>query len=186
MRSELETIIRQALPILLLCGLFQVGAGSILGGVEESFAVPGILVMVPPLLALRGNIGGALASRLGTGLHQGVIDPGVLWGDEVKTNFFASIFLTFLVSLFIGTLGSIVTIVTGLHPFSLHLIIVLVSIALIAGMVSSFGLVGLTVLIALFSYRRDWDPDNVTSPLMASIGDFFTIISIYIGVLLVL
>lgn len=185
-KSELETIIRQALPILLLCALFQVGAGSILGGVEKSFAIPGILVMVPPLLALRGNIGGALASRLGTGLHQGIIDPKVLWGEEVKSNVLASIFLTFLVSLFIGTLGSTVTIITGLHPFSLTLILTLVTIALIAGMLSSFGLVGLTVLIALLSYRRDWDPDNVTSPLMASIGDFFTIISIYIGTILVL
>lgn len=177
---------RQALPILLLCALFQVGAGSILGGMESSFMLPGILVMVPPLLALRGNIGGALASRLGTGLHQGVIDPGSLWGPEVRTNVGASIFLTFLISVTTGIFAFVVTVLTGLHAVTLALFLDLVLIALIAGMLSSFGLIGLTVLVALFSYRRGWDPDNVTSPLMASIGDFFTVISLYIGVILIL
>lgn len=180
---------RQALPILLLCALFQVGAGSILGGMESSFILPGVLVMVPPLLALRGNIGGALASRLGTGLHQGVIDPGSLWGPEVKTNIGASVFLTFLISVATGGLAFAVTfavtVLTGLHAVTLALFLDLVLIALIAGMLSSFALVGLTVLVALFSYRRGWDPDNVTSPLMASVGDFFTVISLYIGVFLV-
>lgn len=157
-----------------------------LGGVEDSFVIPGILVMVPPLLALRGNIGGALASRLGTGLHQGVIDPEGLWGPEVKTNVGASIFLTFMVSIATGVLAFFVTVLTGLHPLTFYLFKTLTLIALIAGLLSSFVLIGLTVLIALLSYRRGWDPDNVTSPLMASIGDFFTVISLYLGVLLVM
>lgn len=146
---------------------------------------PGFLVMIPPLLALRGNISGALASRLGTGLHQGIIDPDVLWGPEVRTNVGASIFLTFMVSVSAGTLAFVVTILTGLHPFSLYLLSVLVSVALIAGMISSIGLIGLTVLVALFSYRRNWDPDNVTSPLMASIGDLITLTSIFIAIIVV-
>lgn len=183
--SEISKIIRQALPILLLCALIQVGGGSVLGGAKSNFTLPGILVMVPPLLALRGNIGGALASRLGTGLHQGVIEPDDLWGDEVQTNVIASILLTLLASLAIGMLGFAITTLTGLHPFSANLFISLTLVAFIAGMLSSFGLVGLTVFIALFSYRRGWDPDNITSPLISSLGDFFTIFSIYIGVWLV-
>lgn len=184
--SETVEIIRQALPILVFCALIQFGTGSLLGGMGNRLKiVPGILVMVPPLLALRGNIGGSLASRLGTGLHQGIVNPDVLWGPEVKTNVGASLFLTFLVSLATGILAFLITFLTGLHPASLYLFSVLVSIALIAGMLSSLGLIGLTVLIALFSYRRGWDPDNVTSPLMASIGDLVTMNSIYIAVVLV-
>lgn len=170
----------------MICTLFQVGAGSFLGGMGKSFALPGVLVMVPPLLALRGNIGGALASRLGTGLHQGIIDPESLSGPEVRTNVGASLFLTFFVSFLTGVLAFAVTVLTGLHPFSLQLLLSLVLIALIAGLISGFGLIGLTVLIALFSYRRGWDPDNVTSPLMSSTGDLFTVIAIYIGVLVVI
>ncbi len=184
--DEVKKILRQALPILLVCTLFQIGAGSFLGVAEKNFALPGILVMVPPLLALRGNIGGALASRLGTGLHQGVIDPESLTGPEVRTNVGASLFLTFFISSVTGVLSFVVTVLTGLHPFSFHLLLSLVSIAVIAGVVSGFGLVGLTVLVALFSYRRGWDPDNITSPLMASTGDLFTVFSIYIAVMVVL
>ncbi len=184
--QKVNKIIKNALPILLLTALIQVGGGSVLGGVKSSIRLPGILVMVPPLLALRGNIGGALASRLGTGLHQGVIKPDNLWSEEVQTNVIASILLTILASLAIGILGFTVTTLTGLHPPTIPLFTSLTLIAFIAGMLSSFGLVGLTVFIALFSFRRGWDPDNVTSPLMSSLGDFFTIFSIYVGVFLVM
>ncbi len=186
-KSQIFKIIRQALPILLVCALFQFGAGSVLGGMESSLKIlPGILVMVPPLLALRGSIGGALASRLGTGLHQGVIDPEEMWGPEVKVNIYSALFLTFLISLATGFLSLSITVLTGLHILTFHLAWSLVSIAIIAGMLSSLGLIGLTIFIALLSYRRGWDPDNITSPLTASFGDFVTMTSIYIAVILVL
>ena len=186
-KSEVGEILRQALPILLLCALFQMGAGSILGGMESEFSIlPGLLVMVPPLLALRGNISGALASRLGTGLHQGVVDSDLIWGPEVRVNVLASIFLTLIVSFVTGVLSTFVTVLTGLHSFSLSLFTKLVSIALIAGMLSSSFLTVLSVFVALFSYRRGWDPDNVTSPLLSSMGDLFTITSIFIALVLVM
>lgn len=184
-RHEVSEIVGQALPILVICGLIEFGSGSVLGGAENSLSLPGILIMVPPLLGLRGNIGGALASRLGTGLHQGIIDPDVLWGPEVKNNVGASVFLTLMISIVIGVLAFTVTVLTGLHAFSLSLLLNLTSIAVIASLISNAGLILLTVLIALFSYRRGWDPDNVTSPLIASLGDLFTVISVYIGVILV-
>lgn len=182
-RDDILKITRQALPILLFCALIQLGSGSLLGGLENKFDIlPGLLVMVPPLLGLRGNINGALASRLSSGLHQGVIDSEVLWGSEVKTNLKASIFLTFMVSLLTGVLAFSITVLTGLHPFSLHLLFTLISVGLIAGAISGFGLASLTTIIAMISYRRGWDPDNITSPLMATIGDIVTVFAIYIAI----
>lgn len=170
----------------MICALFQFGAGSLMGGMKSELElIPGILVMIPPLLAIRGNIGGALASRLGTGLHQGIIDPEIMWSDEVRTNISASILLTLLISITTGILASIVTFLTNMVGFSFLILLKMISIAVISGMMSSFGLIGLTVFVALFSYRKGWDPDNVTSPLIASVGDLFTMTSIYIAVLLV-
>lgn len=184
-KTEVSDIVRGALPLLLFCALFQFGAGSLLGRMENEFRIlPGLLVMVPPLLGLRGNVSGALASRLGTGLHQGVIDPGSLWGPEVRTNVGASVCLTFMVSIVAGFLAAGVTILTG-ASFSVLIILKLVLIAVFAGVFSSAGLIALTVMVALFSYRRGWDPDNVTSPLMASMGDLITVLSIYIALILV-
>lgn len=186
-RTEIGEIVRQALPILLFCALIQVSAGSLLGGMNDKFEIlPGLLVMIPPLLALRGNISGALASRLGTGLHQGVIDSKKFLGPEVRVNVGASVLLTLMISVATGILAFIVTVATGMHGFAFSLFWKLVSIAVLAGGLSSIGLIGLTVLIALYSYRLGWDPDNVTSPLMASIGDLVTVSSIYVAVLVVI
>ncbi|KXB02260.1 hypothetical protein AKJ44_00895 [candidate division MSBL1 archaeon SCGC-AAA261F17] len=178
-----RNIVGQALPILLLCVLIEVGAGLVLGGMEENFKLlPGLIVLVPPLLGLRGNISGALASRLGTALHQGVLDPRFLWGPEMRVNVFSSFFLTLLVSASAGILAWLVTLLVGIESVSLFTFL---AIAIIAGILSSFILIGLTIGIAFMSYAKGFDPDNVTSPLMASIGDIFTIICIYISVLLV-
>lgn len=183
---EVSKIMRQALPILVFCALFELGAGSLLGGMEDKFSMlPGLLIMVPPLLGFRGNISGALASRISSGLHQGIIDPEVLWGEEVDQNLKASIFLSFVVSLLTGFLSFLVTVLTGMYPSSFYLLSVLVSVALMAGLVSSLILTAFTVIVASFSYRRGWDPDNVTSPFMATMGDLVTVASIYLAIFLV-
>jgi len=61
----------------------------------------------------------------------------------------------------------------------------LIAIAVFAGFLSGLILALLTVFVAVKSYARGWDPDNITSPTMATIGDFVTIACIYLAVLLV-
>lgn len=185
-RDQIFQIARQALPVLVLCAFIEFGAGSMLGGIEGELASPGILIMVPPLLGLRGNIGGALASRLGTGLHRGVIDPDKILNPEIINNLEASIFLTVTTSTAVGVLAFGVTVLTGLHSFTLSLLTELVSIALVASLISNLGLMMLTVIVSIFSFKRGWDPDNITGPIITTIGDLFTVVSIYIGVLLVM
>src|SRR5690606_10936988 len=52
------------------CSSFAAGAvlGSIVGTFEE---LPGLLVMVPAAIGLRGNIFGALGNRISTSIHTG-------------------------------------------------------------------------------------------------------------------
>ncbi|MFW5912728.1 MAG: magnesium transporter [Candidatus Hadarchaeota archaeon] len=179
-------IIHQGLPILVVCALIEFGAGSFLGSIEENLAGPGIIIMVPPLLDLRGNIGGAMASRLGTGLHGGIIDSEKIWNPEVTNNLGASSFLTLFTATAVGFMAFGVSVLTGISTFSLHLLGKLVSIAVIASLLSNIGLMFLTIFISIFSFRRGWDPDNVTAPIIATIGDFLTAIAIYLSVLLVI
>ncbi|MBS3815504.1 MAG: magnesium transporter [Hadesarchaea archaeon] len=181
--AETKKIVRQALPILFLCVIIEVGAGSVLGGMEDSFKLlPGLIILVPPLLGLRGNISGALASRLSTALHAGILDPRLLWGPKLRTNVLSSFFLTFLVSATAGVLAWIVTLIIGIASVPIYTFII---IAVLAGMFSSLILIGLTIAVAFTSYIKGFDPDNVTGPIMASIGDIFTVIAIYVSVLVV-
>ncbi len=181
--ATVRSIVVQAISVLLLCALIEVSAGSVLGGMENSFKIlPGLMVMVPPLLALRGNISGALASRLGTALHGGVIEPPFLANPELRVNILSSIFLTFLVSLSVGVLSFLVSVSAGIEHITIWSFIL---IALISGLLSNFIMVALTVSIALGTFIHGWDPDNITSPIVATVGDFLTVLCIFIAVLLV-
>lgn len=179
---NVRSIVVQGLSILLICTFIELGAGFTLKGMEERFAlIPGLAIMTLPLLDLRGNINGALASRLGTALHSGIIRPKLKLNAELKANLAASLILGFIASATIGGLSWSVGAMMGLTVNILQLM----AVAVIAGFISGLILAFLTVLVAVFTYLRGWDPDNITSPAMATVGDFLTVICIYLAVLLV-
>jgi len=182
-RMSVRTVVIQGLTILIACALLEIFAGNVMEGMKESLTVtlPALIIMIPPLLDLRGNINGALASRLGTALHTGVIEPKLSMSDELKVNVTASLILSLLASMTIGALAIGVGALLGkpVNPLALMMI------AVVAGVVSGIILAGLTVLISIVSYKRGWDPDNVTAPLMATIGDVITMVSIFLIAVLV-
>lgn len=187
-KNGTKKIIRQVLPILLLTGLFNLGAGSLLGGMEEQMGkyLAGTLVMVPPLMALKGNITGTLASRLGSGLHQGLIDSGNILNKEVKTNVYAAITLSIITAITIGTLSTLITVLFTETVFTLSLLAQLISVAVIAATLSVILLSLISVAVSILSYRRGWDPDNITSPVLTTLGDILSIGSLYVALMVVL
>ena len=179
---DVRSIVVQGLSILLVCTFIELGAGFTLKGMEERFVlIPGLAIMVLPLLDLRGNINGALASRLGSSLHIGIIRPKLKLTAELKANLAASLILSFIASATIGGLSWSFGAMMGLAVDILKLM----AVAVIAGFFSGLILALLTVLVAIFTYLRGWDPDNITGPAMTTIGDFLIVIWIYLAVLLV-
>ncbi len=187
-KNKVKIIVRQVLPVLLLTGFFNLGAGSLLGGLEEQMAkyLTGTLVMVPPLMALKGNITGTLASRLGSGLHQGLIDSGNFLNKEVKTNVYAAISLSVITAVTIGTMATLITIIFTGTAFSLSLLAQLISVAVIAAALSVILLSIISVAVSILSYRKGWDPDNITSPVLTTLGDILSIGSLYLALWVVL
>lgn len=180
---NVRAIIIQGLSILVLCAFIELGAGFALKSMEEYLTLlPGLIVMVPPLLGLRGTINGALASRLGTALHTGIIKPRLAMTAELKANMASSLILSFLASAAIGLFSYAACILTGAETIG---VLSLVAIAVIAGFMSGLILATMTVLVAVISYTRGIDPDNITSPTMATLGDFVTVACIFLGVVLV-
>src|SRR3954467_1048597 len=72
----------------LLAGLTL---GSITGTLKE---LPGLLVLVPAPIGMRGNIFGALGSRLGTSIHAGTFTLSRRRDTLVGQNLAASIALS--------------------------------------------------------------------------------------------
>lgn len=179
---DVRAILIQGFWVLFLCVLIELAAGATLKGMEGRFKlIPGLAVMTLPLLDLRGNINGALASRLGTALHVGVLEPELKFTAELKANIVASLILSLLASITIGALASAAFVLVGV-PVN---VISLMTIAVLAGFISGLILASLTVVVAVLTFRHGWDPDNITAPIMATVGDFLTVACIFLVVLVV-
>ena len=48
-------------------------------------------------------------------------------------------------------------------------------ICTIAGLISNLIMLPITMLISFKSFENGWDPDNITSPIIAGFGDLFTL-----------
>lgn len=170
--TAVKGVLRELLPALLLAGLGALGAGWILGlMVPRLQAHAGILIMVPGLMALRGNINGAMGSRLGSAVHLGLVRPGRPFGPVTQANFAASLVLSLAVGMLVGALGWGFSLVAGLPTVSLGL---LVLVGGTTGLLSGLLLAAITIAIVLTAAHTGVDPDNVTGPLLTTVGDVIT------------
>ncbi len=179
----LPSVYREALPVLLLSGLGLVVAGLLLGEMEGILdRTPGLIVMVPVLIALRGGVSGALGARMGSAIHMGLVEPGNLWNEEARQGVLAAILLSLTLSALTGVLGHFTTVLLGLPSAGLG---TLVLIATIAGTVAGLLQVGITFGVLLLAFRRGLDPDNVTTPTLATVGDIITVLLLFLVAFLV-
>jgi mgtE-like transporter len=172
---------REALPALgasLVGGLL---AGLVLGGMRSDLrAVEGLLVLVPALLATRGNVYGSLGARLATGLHQGLIEPRVRAGDRrLRAAAAAALGNGLVASLFAATAAFAILSLLGSPVAGLgHLL----GIALVAGFLSGITLVFVVVTVVFAGYRRGYNPDTLVGPLVTTTGDVFGVLFLLIAV----
>lgn len=175
-------IMKESVPILFLLLLGELIAGVILSNSELKMAqIPGLLILLPAILSLRGNVSSAMGSRFGTYLHLGLVDPklklSILGKPIVKQNIYASMALNLMMSFTLGIMAYFVAVLTGITDAN---ILLLTFVAVVAGFLSGFFLVFLTIFLAVFTSSKGLDPDNVLSPSVATIGDIFTVLFLFL------
>ncbi|MCK5559847.1 MAG: magnesium transporter [Thermoplasmata archaeon] len=170
---ELHSIIKQSLPLIILCGVGGIFAGSVFGNMTELLlAMPGLIVLIPALMNLKGNIHITLGSRLGSAAHMGLISIDELWNKELRENISASFILTIILAVFAGFFAYITCNIFGLPIINpLILIAIAVVTAVLAGVILIFS----TILIIILAFKRGLDPDNITAPILATVGDLITL-----------
>lgn len=169
---EHDYVIKEGLIALLICAVGDLIAGIILGKMTfflETFT--GLLVVIGAI-GMRGNIFGSFASRLSTSLHIGLISPEFEFSEDLNSNIFSSFVLTLVLSIFLGIVAKIFCIL--LHYQSMELIDFIL-ICTIAGIISNLIMLPITMFISFKSFEHGWDPDNITSPIIAAFGDLFTL-----------
>ena len=171
-------MLKLSLPLLLLCGLGEIFAGRLLGGMSQLLLEnPGLIVLIPALIGLKGNIDITLGSRLGSAIHLGIISPGNIWNEEMRANVGAAFVLTATMTVIAGFLAFFTSFILGMDTIGL---VPLLLIAFTAGVVSGLILIFITIGIIFISIKLELDPDNITAPSIATFGDIITIINIFI------
>jgi mgtE-like transporter len=171
-------VFKETLPVILGATIGELLAGLVLGGMQESLAIlPGLIVLIPAVLDLRGCISSALGSRLGSALHLGLVgwDKGL--NKELKANVQASLILSGITSIFVGAVAFLVNNALNIPTAGF---IGLVAISFVSGTLAALTQVTITVIVSFTSYRRGIDPDNVTIPAMATVGDILGITYLFL------
>ena len=184
-RDAAREAYREALPALSASLVGGLIAGVVLGGMRgELRAVPGLLVLVPALLATRGNVYGSLGARISTALHQGLVEPRVRAGDERLRAAVAAALANGLVASAFAAVAAFAILAALGDPVAP--LPVLVAIAVLAGILSGVALSAVVVTAVFAGYRRGRDPDTLVGPLVTTTGDVFGVLFLLGAVRLVL
>lgn len=154
-------------------------AGVTLGSIQHTLEeLPGLLVLIPAAIGMRGNIFGALGSRLGTAIHTGTFTLSRRRSTVVGQNLLSALTLTFVVSLALAALAKSIALAFDLSSISLLDYVV---ISMVGGLISSAVVLAITVGVAAGSARRGWDMDTVAAPVITAAGDMVTLPSLFLA-----
>ncbi len=170
---------------ILASQVFSIFGGLIAGTIlaiytGKLFLLPGMLIIFPAFLDMRGNISGTLASRLSSGLFLGVIKADRINAKIVKSNALASFLLAIIVSLFLGVAALTVNFAL-LHEFTPKIIL----IPVIAGIIASAIEIPITMIMTFKLFGKGHDPDNIMGPIVTSTGDITSILALLIAVAII-
>jgi len=181
--ASISSIVREALPFELIATVGGVVAGVIFSGMTpELEMIPGLIVIYPGVLGLRGNISSTLGSRLGSAIHMGLITGFDRNNPELTNNITGSLILSFITAILLGFLGHFVTLALGFESAGA---IKLILICVISAMTSAVILSFVAVLLAIGTFRFGFDPDNVVTPSIATIGDIVSMVMLFLSAKLV-
>ncbi|KPU75446.1 uncharacterized protein Dana_GF22372, isoform F [Drosophila ananassae] len=176
-QEKWTTILLQVSIPFFLAGIGTIGAGIVLGRVEKWYVfknVSELFILVPALLGLKGNLDMCLASRLSTQVNlgnmtsrQGVVR--MIVGNIALVQVQATV-ASFLVAMFAVSVGAAMT-----GEFYFENMMLLTASAMFTATSSCFVLDFVLVAVILFSQKYRLNPDNLATPLAASIGDVVSI-----------
>ncbi len=179
-----KTVFTLGLSALTISSLASMLAGITLGYMTGTLQlIPGLLVLIPPAIGMRGNIFGAVGSRLGTSLHIGTFELALSKGSVLRENLESSLILTMITSFIMGILAKFISEIMGLSSVGVSSFIF---ISVIGGVLAGLVLVFINILIGFVGFRKNWDIDNISAPLITAAGDIVTLPMLFMVALIIL
>lgn len=176
--AERRTL-RQGLFALVLSTAASFVAGLTLGAITDTLELlPGLLVLIPASVGMRGTIFGAMGARLGTGIHAGLFEPTLRRGSLLGRNAEVALLSSVLTSFYLAGMAKLVAAAFGARTISFW---DLVTISVVGGVIASAVILVVTLGIAVLSFRRSWDLDAVSTPMVTAIGDMVTLPALFLA-----
>lgn len=175
-QPEKETwwmFLAQLFPSFMLAGLGMVGAGLLLDEVKTWPAfveVSELFILVPGLLGLKGNLEMTLAARLSTLANLGKTESV----QELITITVGNIALLQCQSVVVGALAALYAVLTTMlsgTPVTVAHVALVVSSSTVTASLASFALGGIMISVVVIWKKCGVNPDNVSIPIAASLGD---------------
>src|SRR5207249_2752308 len=140
--------------------------------------LPSLIILVPAAVGMKGTIFGAIGARLGTATHAGMFEitrerTGILY-----QNVYVGIITTFSSSLYLAALARLSALAFGYRSISF---LDFVTISVLGGILGSAIAMALTIGLSLVAYRRGYDLDTVSTPIVTAAGDMVTIPSLFLA-----
>ncbi len=182
LRSERRTL-RQGVVALALSTAAGFAAGLILSHMTGTLErLPGLLVLIPAAVGMRGTIFGALEARLGTDIHAGLFRASLERGGVLRDNVIVAVVTTLIASAWLAVLAKAAATAFGDPSIS---VVELFVISVVGGTLGSAVILAFTIGLSMISFRRGWDLDAVGTPMVTALGDAATIPTLFLAAFLV-
>jgi len=167
-----KRIFKESIVVVIISSIFGLISGTILSENREVlYSFPIILLILPSLNSLIGDLSTVLISRLTSHLYIGTISPKIQKSNRLKEDFYG-LLITILLSLFaLIILGYIFSYIFGIrivNPF-LIILIIMITVLLLFSLMFVFLFVS-----SIFLFRKGKDPNNFLIPITTSLLDFLT------------
>ena len=148
--------------------------------VDKLLLLPGMLILLPGFLEMRGNVSGTFASRLSSGLFLGVIKPNKIKTKLIKGNLLASFILVIFVSFILGIIAFLFNYFI-FNIFTLKIIFLPIIASIIANSVE----IPLALFATFYLFKKGHDTNNIIRPFITSTGDITSILALLITLVII-
>ncbi|HLC67836.1 MAG TPA: magnesium transporter [archaeon] len=157
--------------------------GGVLAGFLLSFAtdklylIPGLFILFPGFMEMRGNISGSMSARITSGLYVGAMKSRKQRRHIIDGNAGAAIGLGVALSVMLGVLAYVVShFFFGVDSFAI------IPVAIIAALLANVIEIPMTIAATLWLFKKGHDPNNIMGPYVTTVGDIVSVLALLIAI----
>ncbi|MFX0043354.1 MAG: magnesium transporter [Candidatus Hodarchaeota archaeon] len=171
-------IVKETFPSEIISIVGDLLAGIILSLLIvpfESFLI--LILIIPALLSLRGNISGPYIARTSRDL---------IIGEFNRKSLFENILATYILSIVTALIIGIFSILLNGFLIKIHNIsnLILIEIPIISILITLSLSIPTSTGLNFLTFKYGLNPNNVVNPIMTAVDDFLTVISFYLSLII--